>query len=172
MDLTKTAELILEKWIASLKNRDRSKDAVAGNFDELFSDLKRANISFNDAHALLEPATKAHFPKKAVVKNVWKNSKALHEVFSTESEFEADWNQTIKAHAVEAFFANYPLKLDEDDDDEPKIYGNMSAKEYRAQRQYVEKFPILDTDKLIKEMKERQNLSGNLKDVLGLNKDE
>lgn len=167
----KTAELILEKWIASLKTRDRSKKATPDNFDEFFAELKKADVSFDDAHNLLPIAVKAHLPKKAVIKNTWIKHTVLHGIYKNSDEFAEEWNDSIKNTATDAFFSNYPLKINDDDDGEPKVYGNMSVKEYRLQRKYADAFPRLDTDDLIRQMKERKSLIGDLDGALG-DKDE
>lgn len=162
-----TADLVFERWQAALKNKDRSRKNVPNNFDELFSDLKRADIPFKDAHDLLSRAVKAHLPNKSVVRHTWNGTKALHNIFANENEFAAEWNESIKNSATDMFFSNYPLKIDDDDDGEPKVYGNMSVKEYRLQRRYADAFPTLNTDDLIRQMKERQTLQSDLSNVLG-----
>lgn len=163
----KTADLILQQWVASLKTRDRSRKAVPDNFDELFSDLKKAGVPFDDAHELLTTAIKAHLPSKSTVRYVWTNNKALHSVHAGEKEFTDDWNDCIKSAATDAFFSNYPLKINDDDDGEPKVYGSMSVKEYRLQRKYADSFPTLNTDDLERQLRERKSLAGDLDDVLG-----
>ncbi len=162
------AELIFQQWEAALKNKDRSKHAMPNNFDELFSALKASGVNATDAHPFLDRAARAHFPNKTVLKNTWKKSVCLHNVFANENEFLAEWKESIKTCAANSYFEHYPIKIqDEDDDGEPKVYGNMSVKEYKLQRKYADSFPTLNTDELVRQMKERQNLSGDLKDVLG-----
>lgn len=147
-------ELIFDEWKANLKNRDRSGPAVAGNFDELFHELKKANATFEEAHAILPKAIKAHLPPIGLAKNIYKNGKTNPKVACySEKEFIDQWNQDINDKGTAAFFDNFPrAKTDPDDDGEPKVYGQMSAKEYRAQRRYADSFPILNTEALERAM--------------------
>lgn len=171
----KIGDLILEKWIASLASRDRTRDAVPTNFDELFSDLAKAGLTFDEAKALLPAAIKAHLPSMGLAKNLWKNRKSLHDTHADVNAFKADWDNSIKSCGTEAFFAHFPLKINDDEDNEPKVYGNMSAKEYRLQRKYAESFPILKTDDLVRQLRERRankDVEINLPNVLGEDNDD
>jgi hypothetical protein len=147
-------DLIFTEWKAGLKNRDRSAAAVAGNFDDLFNELKRANASFEEAHAILPKAIKAHLPPPGVAKTIYKNGKSNPKIAHySEKEFVDQWNQDIADKGTAAFFDSFPRpKTDADDDGEPKVYGQMSAKEYRAQRRYADSFPTLDTAALERAM--------------------
>ena len=142
--------LIFDEWKANLKSRDRSSNAVTGNFDELFETLKRSNATFEEAHAILPRAIKAHLPHPAVAKTIYKNSKSNPKVAHyTEKEFVDQWNQDIADKGTASFFDVFPRpKIDADEDGEPKIFGQMSAKEYRAQRRYAEQFPRINTEAL------------------------
>lgn len=156
--MSSNSDLIFEEWKASLKDRNRSKDSVQGNFEALFEELKKANIDFNEAHALLSKAVKAHLPSIGLARNFYKTTKNSPKgtVYS-EKEFIEEWNKDIEAKGTNAFFEVYPRPKvkDADDDGEPKVFGNMSAKEYRAQRKYADQFPVLNTEEL-----ERKMLSG------------
>jgi hypothetical protein len=77
MDSKKAASLILEKWIASLPTRDRGRANVANNFDELFQEWFNSHVSFEDAHALLEKAIKAHQPSASTVKHTYKRLRGV-----------------------------------------------------------------------------------------------
>lgn len=169
MSTSNNITLIFQKWTASLKSKDRSKKATPSNFDELFYDLKTAGASFDEAHALLEQATKAHLPSSHVRKETYKKLKKHLDV--PEKEFNTDWDSSISAAATDAFFSVFPLKLNEDDDGEPKVYGGMSAKEHRAQKSHASSFPIADTTELVKRMKERKVSEINIETVLGANND-
>jgi hypothetical protein len=158
-------QLVFDKWKASLRSRDRSKKAMPENFDELFMDLKKIGTSFEEAHAFLPEAIKAHLPSPHVRRETYKKYK--DHLGISEKEFIDEWNESIKSAATDAFFTNYPLKIDDDDDGEPKVFGNMSAREYRRQRQYSDSFPTLNTDDLEKQLKERKPLSDDLVNVLG-----
>lgn len=143
----KQAELLFEQWSSSLRSKDRTRAAVPGNFEELFEALKRANISFEVAHDILPKAIKAHQPNNGLIRNYYKLIK--NNCAKTEQEFAEEWRQNIKDAGTEAFYIHYTLTpKEEDEDPEPKVYGNMSAREYRLQRRHAESFPILDTSKL------------------------
>lgn len=141
-------DLIFTEWKASLKTRDRSKDAVFGNFEDLFEKLRSSGASFEEAHSLLPKAIKAHQPTPGLARSIYKNLKASHKTSDSEKDWIDQWNQDIADKATNAFFSSFPLPKNKDDDDEPKVYGNMSAKEYRAQRRYADQFPILNVEEL------------------------
>lgn len=164
-------ELILQEWIASLKQRDRSKDGVTSNFEDLFIKLKQADASFEEAHDLLPRAISAHYPSNAVAKNIYKIAKNSSKTFEipSEKEFIRDWHKSIEDKGTAAFFDIFPLpRLDEDD--APKVFGSMSEKEYRHQRRHAEEYPTLDTTELEKRLHEQKfslDIEDMLKHVLG-----
>jgi hypothetical protein len=91
-------DLIFEEWKANLKQRDRSAASVANNFEELFSELKRAGATFDEAHAILPKAIKAHQPTPGLARNIYKTSKSNPKVAGTsEKEFIDQWNEDIAA---------------------------------------------------------------------------
>ena len=148
-------ELIVEEWEANLKQRDRSAAAIDGNFEEVFESLHAAGASFDEARALLPRVIKAHQPSTAVARNTYKCTKSSPRgSYFTEKEFIDQWNKDIADKGTSAFYSIFPRpkKKDEDDDGEPKVYGNMSAREYRAQRRHADQFPILNTEELEKKM--------------------
>lgn len=163
-------ELIFDEWKANLKQKDRSSVAVSGNFDELFEELKRGNATFEEAHAILPKAIKAHLPAPAVAKMVYKNGKTNPKIACySEKEFMDQWNQDITDKGTSSFFDIFPRpKVDSDDDGEPKIYGQMSAKEYRAQRRYADSFPRLNTEALERALvTQTYNPMNDLENILG-----
>ena len=93
----------------------------------------------------------------------------------TEKEFIDQWNQDIADKCSAAFFAIFPIEKpkDPDDDGEPKVFGNMSAKEYAAQRRYADQFPVLNTEELERRMRESMNSYNdlNIENILGGIKD-
>lgn len=172
MDKTKL-DLILEKWIASLKFKDRSFGNVANNFEELFEELKVADATFEEAHAILAKAIKAHLPAPAVARNAYKSLKAIGKVDLSFQEYIEEWHKSISDVATDSFYVWYPIETD-DEDKEPPVYGNMSVKEYRKQRAYADSFPTLDTTELETRMKNRQynlDIEDLIENILG-NKDE
>jgi len=163
-------EIIFEEWKANLRSKDRSAVAVSSNFEELFEELKKAGITFDEAHGLLSKAIKAHQPDNGLAKNVWKQFKHNPKIGCySEKEFIDRWNSDIASKATEAFFSLYPReKIKDPEDSEPKVYGNMSAKEYKAQRKYADQYPILNTAALEKKMLlESYNPLEDIKNILG-----
>lgn len=164
MDKCKALELALVEWIANLKSRDRSRKNVRPNFEELFQKWKDLDGSFDDLYeSLLPKAIKAHQPLPSVARNIYKTLKA--KIDKTEKEFIEEWNSSIEGTGQEVFFEFFPATT-LDKDDEPKIFGNMSATEYRAQRRYADQFPTLKTDDLIKQWRDQQEYNLDVEDTL------
>lgn len=162
---------ILDKWISELPQKDRSKNAVENNFDELWQAFKKAGADYKVAKTYLDKAIKAHLPSPIVKKNVWKNLKG--KVDATEQEFYDSWLNGIKNTATNIFFEVFPIpvkKTDDDDDGLPKKFGSMSEKEYKLQRKHADSFPTLNTDKLEEEMRNRRKIS-SMQNILGGNDD-
>jgi hypothetical protein len=146
--------VIFQRWKALLNARDKSYGSISGNFEELFNDFKQAGVLFETAHEYLPKAIKAHQPTASLAKSVFK---ARHKIglFTDEKGFYDSWIQDIEDKGVTAFFEIYPIKSDEDkeeEDPEPKVFGNMSATEYKAQRKYADQFPVLNTEELEQKM--------------------
>jgi hypothetical protein len=142
-------DLIYERWKASLRDKDRSKGFVDSNFDELFDALKGAGATFDEGHAILPSAIKAHQPSIGLAKNTWKllkNSTKNSDL--TEKEFIDQWNKDIADRGTNSFYNAFSLPNEKDDDGEPKVFGSMSAKEYKLQRKNASSYPILDTEEL------------------------
>lgn len=164
MDKTKILELALVEWIANLKSRDRSRKNVRVNFEELFQKWKDLGASFDDLYETYLPkAIKAHQPLPSVARNTYKTLKS--KIDKTEKEFLEEWNSSIEGTGQEVFFEFFPPTTI-DKDDEPKVYGNMSVTEYRAQRRYAEQFPILDTTELVKAWREQKQYNPEVDDKL------
>ncbi len=157
----KRARLILERWVSELPDKDRSKNSLANNFEELFYDMYKANISFEAAHELLKQAIAHHFPTHSVAKFTYKN--ARRDPSQTFAEFLDGWKKLITDEATQAFYSFYSVE-GENIKKEEKKYGNMSAQEYSKQRKYANAFPTIDTDalqekidKMLEEDKEGDN---------------
>jgi hypothetical protein len=164
-------KLILDQWQASLKSKDRKKDSVKTNFEELFQSWKNAGASFEDLYETFLPiAIKAHLPSSSIIRNTFNTVKHYNKKFDkSEKEFSEDWNKSIHDTATSTFFEYFKSPLF-DQDDEPKVFGNMSAKEYKAQRRYAEQFPILDTTELEKQWQDSKynlDIDDMIKNVLG-----
>jgi hypothetical protein len=173
MDKNKLIELTLTQWTASLKSRDRSRKNVRPNFEELFQAWKQSGASFNDLYEnLLPKAIKAHQPIPSVARSMYKNLKQKlgSKMDKSEKEFIEEWNASIEATGQEVFFEFFPATT-LDKDDEPKVFGNMSATEYRAQQRRTEQFKTLSTDELIKQWKSQStydlDVETTLENILG-----
>lgn len=169
----KKANLIFDKWKADLKEMDRSKASVEGNFDMLFSKLKDSKVEFDVAHNILSKAITAHYPNQAVIDNVYKRIKII--IGTSKQEFAEDWKENIAAGAKRVFYSLYEIDgeakdKDDDDDGEPKQYGSMSASEYRKQRAHIESYPLLDWTKIklepmsIEDLQEMENMANSMED--------
>jgi hypothetical protein len=147
-------DLIFEEWKATLRNKNRGAANVMANFEELFETLNKAGATFDEARDFVPVAAKAHYPTTTIQKSSYKNAKSLPKMAGiTEKEFIDQWHEDIANKALSAFYSIFPRpKTDEekDEDNEPKVYGQMSVKEYRMQRTHAESFPRLDTEELEK----------------------
>lgn len=155
MKKSKMIEVVFAEWKASLKSRDRSYKGVRANFEDLFQRWKDLGATFDDLYDMWLPrAIKAHQPPPHVARSSYKKIKStLVYMGKTESEFVSEWNKSIEDTATACFFEFFPVPTLEEDN-EPKVYGSMSAREYRAQRRYAEQFPILDTEELEKQWRD------------------
>ena len=166
MDKSKSLEIALVEWTASLKSKDRSRKSVRPNFEELFQKWKDLDASFDDVYETLLPkAIKAHQPVPSVARSMYKTIKQKASIDKTEKEFIDEWNASIEATGTEAFFDFFPA-MPIDHDPEPKVFGSMSATEYRAQRRYADQFPTLNTDELVRQWREQQEYNLNVDDIL------
>lgn len=141
------AELIFDKWKAELAGKDRSRTAVANNFDELFSSWHRSKVPFDEAYSLLDTAIKAHFPNDSIAKSTFKSLKRKAGLAKTEIEFVTEWKANITSTAKQVFYSLYDIDGTANTEEEVK-YGSMSAQEYRKQRKYAESHPLLDWTKI------------------------
>lgn len=151
-------ELIFRQWVASLQSRDRSREAIRDNFDDLFHSLKNEGLTLEGAYEYLDKATKAHQPNASIVRSVYRRLKAAGRAFVPEEEFHEIWCKDIADKANASFFEVFPVDVKEEED--PIIFGNMSLKEYKAQRRHAEQYPRLDLEEL-----ERRMTSGNYNPV-------
>lgn len=172
MELTmdnNSIELAFTEWNAWLNGKDssiRGKDRVKPNFELIFQKWKDLGAKFDDLYEIWLPkAIKAHQPKPSLARAQYKRFKSQFAMDKTEKEFIDEWNERIENTGTETFFEFFPAtQLDKDD--EPKVYGNMSATEYKAQRRYADQFPTLDTRELVKQWRAQQEYNLNVDDVL------
>lgn len=177
MDKSKILELTLTAWIHKIKSLPasmRGRKHVRPNFEELFQQWKDLDASFDDLYETLLPkAIKAHLANPSKIRDVYKTLKSKMD--KTEKEFTDEWNQSIESAAQDTFFEFFPA-IPLDKDDEPKVYGNMSATEYRAQQRRTEQFTTLNTDELIKQWKSQStynlDVESTLENILGDKSDE
>jgi hypothetical protein len=168
MDKNKAIELALVQWIAALKSKDRSHKSYRPNFEELFQVWKQNGATFDDLYETYLPkAIKAHQPVSSVARNSYKKLKSTigPRFDKTEKEYLDEWNHSIESAGTEVFFEFFPA-TGLDTDNEPKVYGNMSATEYRAQRRYADQFPTLDTRDLVKQWREQKEYNLDVEDIL------
>lgn len=166
MSRNSKAELIFEKWKVDLVKKERSHKFVEGNFDELFSNLHRSKVSFDDAYALLQEAINQHYPSKENVRFTYKRIKMMIGG-KTEAEFEKSWKEDIDATAKRVFYSLYPI--DGEAEKEEQQFGSMSPVEYRKQRSYADSYPRVDLEKI---RQERQKLMEELMKMEAGAKDE
>jgi hypothetical protein len=166
MENNNTLDLIFDQWQASLKSKGVKREHVRPNFEELFQKWQSAGASFNDLYEdRLPKAIKAHLPVSSVAKNVYLKLKTLPKFNKSEKEFVEDWHKSIHDAATEAFFEFFKPPLF-DQDDEPKVYGSMSLKEYRAQRKYADQFPAIKTDDLVKQWGDQGKYNLEIEEML------
>ena len=142
-------ELIFDKWKAELVGKDRSRPAVEGNFDELFSSWHRSKTSFDDAYNLLDAAIKAHYPSNSIARSVYKTLKKSPKTsifLKDETEFISEWKEHISATAKQVFYSLY--SIDGTTEKQDVKFGSMSSQEYRKQRKYADSHPLLDWTKI------------------------
>jgi hypothetical protein len=145
------AELIFEKWkteLSTLPSSERKNNMVEANFDRLFSALHRAKISFDDAYAYIDKATKSHYPSRDAEKYTYKMLKS--KIPQTEAEFVEKWRLDIQTKCKSIFYSLYPIDGEAEKEEQ---FGSMSSVEYRKQRAYADSFPKVDLEKIRRERK-------------------
>lgn len=141
----KKAELIFDRWKADLKEMDRSREKVPGNFELLFCALSDSKISFDFAYAILDKAIKAHYPPTGAIDNTYRRLKPTLNGKSKQ-EWIDEWKDNIADAAKRSFYGLY--SIDGAVAQEEKKYGSMSAAAYRKERAHAETYPILDWTKI------------------------
>jgi hypothetical protein len=154
--MTSKYDLLFEQWKTSLIDRDRRTPAIQGNFEDFFETLRLEGLVLESAYEYLPKAIKAHSPAPSLVKAMFKKLKTNSNFYcSNEQEFEEQWVKDITDKANVAFFNIFPLETKKDEErDQPIIYGSMTAKEYKMQREYADSFPVMDTTELEKKLYE------------------
>ena len=121
----RTAKLLFEQWKSSLLDRDLTVNSLADNFDDLFFEFDKHNISFDVAREYLDLAIAAHLPSKRILNFTYR--RVRHLGMSIE-EFYEGWN---------------PLE-NQGDKNRGGLPNGMSKREYVRQRSYANSFPQLD----------------------------
>ncbi len=150
------ANRILKEWRADLRDMDRSIKHVKENFGILFHNLFEANIPAGIVDSIFSDAVRAHFPPKTVIDSTYKGHYSSK--FLTKQEFLKEWESAIELDAVEMRKEYYPM--DELAGVEPPKtqFGQMSSKEYTAQRKYADSFRELDPNTI-------QHVAENIADI-------
>ncbi len=164
-------DLLFEQWKSSLVERDRRTPSVQGNFEELFDTLKSEGLILESAYEYLPKAIKAHSPTSTLVKTMFKKLKASPKFqYANEREFEEQWVKDISDRANVAFFNVFPVQTKKSDDaeEEPAMFGSMTAKEYKLQRSHADSFPRLNLDEIKRQRQESNyDLSADMATLLG-----
>lgn len=148
-------DLIFQEWVASLSDRDKTRNAVRGNFEDLFSRMKQDGATLESSYEYIAKAIKAHSPSASLIKNVYKKMKVSGGMTTSEKDFGENWCKDIGEVANAAFFEIFPLEQKVEEPEEPAIYGNMTAKEYKVQRKHADFYPRLDTEFLEKQLQDK-----------------
>lgn len=150
-------DLIFQQWVASLPNRDRTRNAIQGNFEDLFLSFKREGLALESAYEYLGRAIKAHEPNASLIKNVYKKVRQKG-IAVSEKEFGEAWCKDIADKANGVFFDVFPVETKEaDEPEDPVVYGSMTAKEYKLQRKHADAYPRLDIEALIEKRAKTEN---------------
>lgn len=140
-------QLILERWKASLREKDRSTEHVASNFDELFEELSQAGATFDEAYDILPRAIKAHQPSPGLIRSFWKLTKGKSKRFDlSEKEFGEKWCNDIADMGTNSFHNSFSMPTA--GPSEGYSSGKISDKEYKLMRQHADKFKTLDLSAL------------------------
>jgi hypothetical protein len=162
-------DLIFQQWVASLSSRDRSRNAIQGNFEELFLSLRNEGLVLESAYDYLGRAIRAHEPNSSLIKNVFKKIRVKGTSHVSEKEFGEAWCKDIADKATAVFFDIFPVETKEEPED-AAVYGSMTAKEYRAQRKHADAYPRLDTSELEKRvLSDNYNPVADIAAMLGRN---
>jgi len=151
--MSNTADMILERWVASLPSKSKKHEDVLNNFCELFSEMHDADIDLETAHSLIGKATQAHYPSEYIARFVYDRSR--FKKTTSFQDFLKKWKDDTDEKAKQAFYSYYELEHDKKPREAvktEKTFGNMSPQEYKLQRERAESFPALDIAEIQKRM--------------------
>ena len=148
-----TAQHLFNKWAAELRMKDRHWNNVQNNFEELFFELYKHEIPFEEANELVKLAVAKHLPDLGTAKRTFERvKKSEHYSGDTFQEWLNGWKKGIEDQGMQAFYAIYTPPALAEKAQEEKKFGSMSQMEYRKQRRYSESFPTLNTEELEKRL--------------------
>lgn len=133
------ARTIFKKWKTDFRGMDKRREAIPGNFDQLFFAFSTNHIDFDTAEAYITDAAGVHFPSQGVAKKQYKFS-TNREFYSFE-EWVEQWKEDIKSMASESFYRWNEIDTLEE---APKKIGGMDPMEYNKYRKYIDSFPTVD----------------------------
>ena len=169
--MEKNARLVFDRWKASYNKKvasERHTKNAQVNFEELFYEMKRYQIPFDEAHDAIDTAIAVHMPPMFLVDKVYATMKADLKTSATKQEFIASWRKNMEEAANAAFYAWYEIPLPTDPDPEaPKRTGKIPDAEYIKQRALADSFESI-TEEDIQQLKENREraVQQNLDDLL------
>lgn len=168
------AEDVFERWRASLIERDRSHGSLSENFNDLFYDLHRIHLPYEEAKDFMVRAYKAHLPNSSVINHTFKSMKKAGK-YDDKEDFRKSWFGMIKDKATNAFHEYFELPF-EDGKSESQTKREKALKKKSAMiSEYIENYEQIDLGALRQEMEEAKNEivedldTDNLLEELGIN---
>lgn len=162
----KGADKIFDKWKSNFRDKQKGKDHIYENFNELFFEMSRNFIPSEVAYEYIRLAATRHLPDNYVVDRTYNNSASRKS--QTKAEFFEGWKTMIFDKATQAFYDVYPLDPQQEDTDKIQLPRGMSKKEYVLQRKHAQEFPILDIAAIMESYKSVQDeKSATFEDLLG-----
>lgn len=150
----KEAQFIFEKWKSSLAERDRSASSLSENFSDLFFDLRRIALPYEEAHDYLERAYSAHLPRKEVIQRTYKHSP--NSKYQTVDEFKQYWFDFIRDKAVNAFHEYFDIPIEDGKSEQEVRKEKAITKKSAAIREYMSNYEEIDLSSLRKSMEEEK----------------
>jgi len=146
--------IIFDKWKTELEFKDVRTDCAEANFDELFQEVFTAGADFDEAHAILNTAIKAHQPPLSVGKKVYRRLKTQVPFIAnmTEREYIDSWNDKIAKIAKRVFYSYFYVEGDKKVPLEEKASNKKAKDEYNRQRQMVDAIPLVDIEAIKEKM--------------------
>ena len=169
--MNKNARLVFDKWKANFTkkpNNERTTKNAQINFEELFYEMKRYQISFEDAQDVINDAVAVHMPPMFLVDKVYTTMKADKKTSATKQEFASNWRTTFEEAANSAFYTWYEIPLASDPEFEsPQKASKIPDAEYIKQRALADSFESISEEDIqqLKENRERV-VQQNLDDLL------